>query len=171
MSVVKKHPVPATRVCLSLVCKNKYLCLKASGVVAILYQIICCCCCCRKKRKVFSSCCPPIRRSLVLHHPPLLPLRRSKLLLERCYMAQWALTPPHPPALSAVSSLNLLLSSPLPLCRPAPPQPQSPPIGRAVPLMGAHLSLLLLASRAPLSYLNNMTCGPSYAKGTLTSVT
>lgn len=85
-------------------------------------------------------------------------------------MAQWALTPPHPPALSAASSLNQLLSSLLPLRRPAP-QPQSPPIGRAVPLMDAHLSLLLLASRAPLSYLNNMMCGPSYAKGTLTSVT
>lgn len=118
---------------------------------------------CREKRKVFWSCCPPIRRSLALRPPPLLPLRLSRpLLLESCYMALWALTPPLPLAQRAAWTLNLLLLLPR---HPPPPQSQSPPIGRAVPLMDVFLSLLLPASPAPLFYLNSMTHVPSYVRG------
>lgn len=87
-------------------------------------------------------------------------------------MAQWALIRPLPPAPSAASSLNLLLLLLLlPPLHHLPPRSQSPPIGRAAPLMDVHQSLLPLASRAPLFYLNNMMHGPSSVRGTLTSVT
>ncbi len=172
VSVVRRQPVPDTRVNLSVVCEITC----ASGVVAVLLtnnrNICCCCCCCREKRKVFWSCCPPIRKSLVLHHPPLPRWRQSRLLLERRCMVRWALTPPLPLAPSAASSLNLLLLLlSLPPLHPPPPRRQSPPIGRAAPSMDVHPSLLLLASRAPLSYLNSMTRGPSSVRGTLTCVT
>lgn len=144
----------ATRVCLSLVTR----------LVAALFF------CHRRKRKVFLSCSPPIRRSLVLRHPPPPPSRRSRPLPERCCTAPWDPTPPHPPAASSLNPFLLLLSPRL-LRHPAlPPQPRSSPIGRAAPSTGACPSLLLLASRAPLSSLSNTTHGPSYAKGTLTDL-
>ncbi|GLD74002.1 E3 ubiquitin-protein ligase SH3RF1 isoform X1 [Lates japonicus] len=76
-------------------------------------------------------------------------------------------------------SLLKLLSSNKKKSRPSPPssptleaeqtaagESQTPPIGRAVPLMDVLPSLLPLASRAPLFYLNSMTHGPSYVRGT-----
>lgn len=158
----EKGTGPDIRLCLSAASENYF------SSPQRLLQKKCLSSFCREKRKVFWSCCPPIRRSLAHRPPPLLPLRQSRpLLLESCYMALWALTPPLPLAQRAAWSLNLLLLLLLlprhPL--PPPPQSQSPPIGRAVPLMDVFLSLLLPASPAPLFYLNSMTHVPSYVRG------